>query len=521
MIEIGEQCASSWLKQLESGDSKIESRLTQLYGEDSEIRESRKMLMLRAVDTFVRTYGPDRSIVVSRAPGRINLLGNHVDHRGGYVNYVGISRDTILVASSNDDDTVRITNAHTERFHPAEFSISALLPVDRRGNWHEYIEHAGITAGNWENFIRAPLLYLQDQFPNRLIKGMDIAVAGDVPIAAGLSSSSTLVVSAFNAAVRFNDIDIPRQEQAEFCGAAEWYVGTRGGSGDHAAMLYAKRQALLHLRFFPLTTEEVPFPSGYRVVACNSCVEHAPPGIFNERIATYEIGLMMIKQAHPDLADRLGHLRDLNPDSTGKSVSEIYAMLKDLPIRASRKDIRNALLGHADRLDVLFSPHAEPEEGYRIRQVVMFGIAECARSEQGGELLKNGDLEGFGKLKNLSHDGDRQFRTVGESAGPVDNRITDEDLESLIKSGDPLSLQSGGYDCSCEELDSLTDIANSVEGCVGAGLTGGGLGGCVLAIVREDAVDSLVRAVNEKYYAPRQLPDSTLVCSSAEGANIV
>ena len=122
---------------------------------------------------------------------------------------MGISRDTILVASSNDDDAVRITNAHAERFHPAEFSISALLPVDRRGNWHEYIENADITAGNWENFIRAPLLYLQDQFPDRLIKGMDIAVSGDVPIAAGLSSSSTLVVSAFNAAVRFNDIDIP------------------------------------------------------------------------------------------------------------------------------------------------------------------------------------------------------------------------------------------------------------------------------------------------------------------------
>ena len=158
LIEIGEQSAAAWLKRLESGDAKIETRLTQLYGEDSETRESRKMLMLRAVNTFVRAYGPDRNIIVSRAPGRINLLGNHIDHRGGYVNYVCISRDTVLVASSNQDDTVRIANANAERFHPAEFSISALLPADRRGNWNEYIEHADVTAGSWGNYIRAPLL---------------------------------------------------------------------------------------------------------------------------------------------------------------------------------------------------------------------------------------------------------------------------------------------------------------------------------------------------------------------------
>ena len=286
-------------------------------------------------------------------------------------------------------------------------------------------------------------------------------------------------------------------------------------------MLYSKRQALLHLRFFPLTTEEVPFPSGYRVVACNSFVEHAPPGIFNERIATYEIGLMMIKQANSDIADRLEHLRDLNPGTTGKSVSEIYAMLRSLPIRASRDDVRRALPDRADRLGVLFSPHPEPKEGYRIRQVILFGIAECTRSDQGGDLLKRGDLEGFGKLKTLSHDGDRQYHTTTGGLEPVDNRLTDDALESLIASGAPVSQQPGGYDCSCEELDALTDIANSVDGCVGAGLTGGGLGGCVLAIVREEAVKDLVTAVNEQFYAPRQLPDGTLVCSSAEGACIV
>ncbi|HAA74710.1 TPA: hypothetical protein DCE37_06295 [Candidatus Latescibacteria bacterium] len=519
-MSLGAQNASTWIERLQSDDPEIRARFADLYGEDAETIEGRKMLVLRALETFVSQYGGHREVVISRAPGRINLLGNHVDHRGGYLNYAGISRDTILVASVNEDNTVRLINAH-DRFTSAEFSIGQLLPTDQRGDWHRYINSVEITPRSWENYIRAPLLYLQDQNPDLVIRGMDIAVAGDVPIAAGLSSSSTLVVSTFVAALHFNGIDIPHEQQAEFCGAAEWYAGTRGGSGDHAAMLYSKRQALLHLRFFPLQTEELPFPPGYRVVACNSLVEHAPPGIFNERVATYEIGLMMIKQANPDIAGRLDHLRDINPETTGQSVSEIYGMLKDLPIRASRDEIRAALPNDQDHLETLFTPHPEPAEGYRIRQVMMYGIGECARSDRGGDLLKQGDLKGFGELKKLSHNGDRQFRTLEDGFEPVDNRITDEDLDRLISEAHPLSEQAGGYDCSCEELDHLTDIANTVPGCVGAGLTGGGLGGCVLAVVEEDGVDTLVQAVNEQYYGPRNLPNGTLVCSSAEGACLI
>lgn len=520
MSRIGAKSVSEWIHLLQSDHEDVCRRLVDLYGEDEETLASRRMLILRALDTFANRYGNDRPVIISRAPGRINLLGNHIDHRGGYINYVAISRDTVLVAAANDDDTVRLVNAN-DRFHPSEFTVSGLLPTEHRGDWLTYIENADVTHGQWENYVRAPLLYLLDQYPDRSIKGMDIAVAGDVPIAAGLSSSSTLVVSTLNAALHFSDIAIPRESLAEFCGAAEWYVGTRGGSGDHAAMLYAKRQALLHLRFFPLQTEELPFPPGYRVVACNSCVEHAPPGIFNERIATYEIGLLMIKQANPDIADKLEHLRDLTPNTLGRPVSDIYRMLRDLPVRASRTEILERLPEHAERLDTLFAPHPEPSEGYRIRQVVLFGLGECARSSLGGTLLKQGDLVGFGRLKRHSHDGDRQFITTADSVEPVDNRLTDVALEDLIERNAPLAEQPGGYDCSCEELDRLTDIANSVEGCVGAGLTGGGLGGCVLAVVREDAVNDLVSAMRDQFYTPRNLPDGTLVCSSAEGACII
>lgn len=520
MTSIGLLEATEWKRILETPDATLESRLKAIYGPDPSVAEGRRALLETAVATFIDRYGGNRQVLISRAPGRINLLGNHIDHRGGYLNFMAIDRDTLMVASPNSDDTVRACNSLESRFEPFEFRIGELLPVEKRGQWHSYIEEIDIPPRIWQNYVQAAILYLQDQ-TDRELTGMDVCVHGDVPIAAGLSSSSTLVVSAFQACCAFNQIDITRDAQAEFCGAAEWYAGTRGGSGDHAAMLYSRRQTILQLRFFPLTTTEVPFPEGYRVFACNSLVEHAPPGIFNERVATYEIGLMMLRKTHPTSLAEVEHLRDLVPDGRAATL-EFYEMLKGLPERATRDEILGTLAGEEDRLSTLFAPHSEPEGGYRIRQVMLYGVAECARSARGANLLSAGKVEAFGDLKRLSHDGDRRVRISPDGTpSPVDNRVTQETIDRLISTEAEIYAQPGGYDCSCEELDHLVDLAQSVGGVVGAGLTGGGLGGCVLVLVKEDSVDELIDVLKNRFYDARGLESDMLVCSSVEGAGIL
>jgi hypothetical protein len=216
----------------------------------------------------------------------------------------------------------------------------------------------------------------------------------------------------------------------------------------------------------------------------------------------------------------------------GVPPAEIYRIVKSLPERASRREILDCLPDRKTELKTLFSAHEEPEEGYRARQVVLYGLGECARAALCKDLLREGDIEGFGELKYLSHDGDRRFRySLSDSATPVDNRVSDQAMDQLIAdldSGDPerisaaqIHRQPGGYDCSCEELDFLVDTAARVEGVVGAGLTGGGLGGCVLVVVKEDAVEELVRVVRSEYYEPRGLDDGAIVCASVEGAGLL
>jgi len=80
---------------------------------------------------------------------------------------------------------------------------------------------------------------------------MDCAVTGDIPVAAGLSSSSAVLVAVAHAAVAINDFDLEPRQFVDLCGEGEWFVGSRGGAADHAAIRFGRRGSIAHVRFFP------------------------------------------------------------------------------------------------------------------------------------------------------------------------------------------------------------------------------------------------------------------------------
>jgi len=528
--------------------------LRSVYGDDAALVESKRKALLRLVDRFVREYGEADEIVLTRAPCRINLMGVHVEHRRGEVNYVTHCHEVMIAAQSRPDDRIVLRDTNARKFHDSEFDIPEEIARGDWTSWLDYIDSPGVKAilrkrkGHWSNYVKASALRLRHRSPRKKIRGMNVMLGGDIPICSGLSSSSAVVVASALAFQALNGLRIHPEEMVELCGEGEWYVGTRGGAGDHAAMLFGRRGCISHVRFFPFELlEYVPLPEGHRVVIANSLKRARKSGTvlsaYNETIAAYGTALMLIKHVLVDemgfdrrlIDSRLNHLGDINLNPELFPDEVIYEMLGRMPQLITREELLARLHEERAELEKIFSTHDRPEKGYRSRAVAMFGLSEIARGHHCVKLLKSGDLRGFGKLMYVSHDGDRTV--TWQKSGrrkPWDNqqtRVTSGYLAKLVaalKGDDPakaqaaqLMFQPGGYRCSSEELDQIVDIAKRVKGVVGAGLTGAGFGGCVLILTQDSAVDTLVDELNEKYYLARGLPPSAEVCVPVEGAGLL
>ena len=534
-----------WLKLLEDFDAPIAREFEAVYGNEPRLVQERRQTFLDTLSAFGRTFGYSNRVIISRAPGRINLMGRHVDHQGGHINQMAINREVIMVVQRREDDRVVLQNVSGDRFEPDTFLIGEEFTTDAGGNWLQWINSDEIkgrvaqTQGNWSNYVKAALFRLQGVYKDTRLYGMNMMVNGNIPIASGLSSSSAIVVATAEAAVRINELDLTPQQFVDMCGEGEWYVGTRGGSGDHAAMKFGAKGSIAHVKFLPFAVEGfVQFPQGCRVVVCASHGQaHKALGarnIFNSKVATYRLGFLIVRETSPQYAHKLEHLRDVNAERLGVDIAEIYEILRRLPERASRDEIRTILAGkHEDKLQEYFATHDEPEGGYELRKVCLFGLGECARTAICPSFLERGDIDGFGELMRISHNGDRVCRLVDGKMEPYDNEFPDSEIDRLIadlRSDDParaaraqMHMQPGGYGCSTPDIDLMVDLACGVEGVAGAQLAGAGLGGCIMVLVREDRCEALVERLTRDYYngSAEEAASKIEMCAPIDGSGAI
>lgn len=542
-VEVsGQRPVSSWIDLIRDTNSVVHNRLEQIYGDDEDLKAEAARMCLRTLEAFAEAYGTDCNVIIVRSTGRVNLVGTHIDHRGGSVNPIAF-RHVWLVVEPRNDDLVLAKNVESANFPDVQFRISDCLPGGKKiRNWDtwcrdEFEQRRHDLWVGWSNYIRAAVLYFQhlntkgNGIFSPAIKGMNMMFYGDVPRAAGLASSSALVTVVAEAVVRLNALQVEPVELIEHCGHAEWYVGTCGGSSDHAAIALGKPNTILHITAYPLTVESFPFPACYSLVLANSLIEAKKQtgarNTFNSRVAAYVFGLMMLRKKFPQYADRLEHLRDVNPEKLGVDQVEIYRMVKSLPASASRADVLKLLPEHEQELRYLFRSHDEPEQGYPIRQICLYGIAECIRADMVPQCLRTGDMKTFGELVNISHDGDRVTKLVGRKRVPTDNSYPDERIDALVselESGDPdrisrasLWRQGGGYNVSLPEIDMLVDIARATEGVIGAGLVGAGMGGCIVVVVEDKYAPRVIENMAEQFYRPRNLPVEAEIATPVGG----
>jgi len=429
-----------------------------------------------------------------------------------------------------------LNNVDSRKFGRRQFSISEETSHLKLGGWTDFIDNSEVrklieaNRGDWVNYVKASVLKIKDEYPDKELKGMDIVALGDIPRGSGMASSSALVVSSGLAFMAINGLAMDRREMVVCMGRGEWYVGTRGGFGDHGAMLFGKRGHILHSVF--LTAEEInpeyiPFPNDYQVIVVNSYKTSSKSSerlfAYNQTMFAYNMAMVLIKDAlkvmgyDDQLLGEIEYLGQITPEKFG--MENIYKMLRLLPEKITIEELKQRYKSDIDkRLNRFFGQLGKIPELIEPRGAALWGIAESERSREFARLIMKDKVKEAGELMYIGHDGDRLF-TFDDSGSHrefTDNKVTDEYLNSLIddlRSGDAdriqkahLSRQPGDFDASSMELDKIVDIARKTDGIIGASLTGAGFGGNILAIGRRnnEVLDSFKESLFNDYYEPQE-----------------
>jgi len=419
-----------------------------------------------------------------RAPGRVNLIGEHTDYNHGYVMPMALDKDVLLAARPRSDRTVNLWNVEPERFPPRAFEIGPQIPPR--------------PLGDWANYVQAAAQAIWQAAGGRELRGADIVVSGrppwGVPQAAGLSSSSALTVAAALAFAGLNGLDLPKLALARLCSEAEWYVGTRGGIMDQFISLLAERDRALLLDCRPRPGERpgevryemrhVPLPAGYKVLIFNSAVRREKTkSLYNVRVAECRIGVALLRRVSPGIT----HLRDVSAEALGLSEEAVLALLDELLPEATTRQALAAQGVLDDALAAMFADYRlDADQVFRVRRRCRHVITENARVLASEAALAAGDVRRFGALMNAAH-------------------------ESM----------SRDYEASCPEVDTLAALCRECDGVLGARVTGAGWGGCVVALVEAGREAEVLAQVTARYRAATGLPGEGFICASAPAAGEV
>ena len=278
-----------------------------------------------------------------RAPGRVNLIGEHTDYNDGFVMPVAIDRHTSV---SLEPRTDRRLIARSDAYDDA-----ADIDLDAIG---------GGATGHWSDYVRGVAAVLERD--GHRLGGADLQICSDVPIGAGLSSSAALEVAVGGALLDAAGIDLDRTALALACQRAEHeFAGTRCGIMDQFVVCHARPDHALLLDTRTLEMRWLPLPDEVAIVVCNTMTTHTLAGsAYNDRRADCEAGVCAIAARVPGVRA----LRDVTP--------------------AILETNRDAL----------------PDRIYRRCRHV---VTENARVLDAAHALEQGDLDAFGSLMGASH----------------------------------------------------------------------------------------------------------------------
>jgi len=257
---------------------------------------------LQLLEAFQARFGTAANIY--RAPGRVNLIGEHTDYNDGFVLPAAIEFYCWVAAAARKDGKVAI---YSENFNETvEASLDSLTPLGKK---------------HWSNYPLAVAWVLRQA--GKPLTGANLYIAGEVPLGAGLSSSAAIEVAVGLALVSVSGLAVDRAELAQLCQKAEnEFVGARVGIMDQFVSCHGRASHALMLDCRSLEYELVKLPANVQLVMCNTMVKHElASGEYNARRAECEEGVRNLRTAFPEvralrdvtLAQLEAHRQKLSP----------------------------------------------------------------------------------------------------------------------------------------------------------------------------------------------------------------
>ncbi len=491
--------------------------LASIYTEDAVPEQTERWRRLLAA--FRARYGKDADFV-ARSPGRVNVIGEHIDYSLYSVLPMAITADCIIAVGSTDSGDsgstfkVQVANVLADRFPAHDFELPSGDDVAIDASVHEWTNYFKSGLRGALGFLRAN--HAGDVSPRNLQVVMD----GTVPVGGGLSSSAAFTTaSALSVLVANNGAAtaVDKTALTELAIVSERSVGVNSGGMDQAASVFGERGAALFVSFvpalsarpvfFPTTRPALCFVIAQSFVAADKFV--TGPVNYNLRVVECTLAAAFLNAALNPPGTRLpadkaplgislrgfqetyfalqAHSGSQAPTSDEDQLRALLRLVDTTLTKAegyTREEIAGALGVGVDDL------HHQYMARFPVR-AKRFQLQQRARHVF-GEALRV--LEFMALLGDESRQPDRgkdnETASYNTALGALLNASQDSCREL--------------YECSCPELDALCRIARRA-GSYGSRLTGAGWGGCSVHLVPEDRVDAVRQAWDAEYYAQRDL----------------
>ena len=480
----------------------VKKSLSDLYPPDALPHEEERWANLRS--TFRSRHGHDPAFF-ARSPGRVNLLGEHIDYCLYDCVATGIAADIVLAVSTSPAEksslaTVTISNVNPDKYETRTFSLDSKDGVTIDKSTHE-----------WSNYFKAglhgALSLLSKTQPDLWPVNMNIVCDGTVPAGNGLSSSAAFVCTSALAVLFANGSKaVVKHSLVDLAIISERFAGVNSGGLDQASSVCSSLGNVLQFSFYPkLDAGPIPIPKTDPPITLMIAESFVVSNKYVTAPVCYNLRVVEVTLAAEYIAAELGLTlpQDAGPLGTSlRGLQETYFASENAPSESLDEQGR---LKHMLTLVEKFLPDSNGYDREQIASKLKMSVKELeehymtkfpVRAER--FLLKQ-------RTQHVFSDAHRVLAFCSllrsyKAPASGDSRALLEEMGTLLNE----AQESCSKVCenTCPEVDEMCRIARKA-GSYGSRITGAGWGGCSVHLVPKDKVDVITQAWHDEYYSKK------------------